>query len=90
MPTSRPKKSLIGLALGVALTGSIRAEETGAANGAASFGDTLLAQLLYLPAGLLVAAVLLELIARSKTSKSLHGGVLALLASATIGAVAAV
>ncbi|MFT5413299.1 MAG: hypothetical protein ACI9NC_006053 [Verrucomicrobiales bacterium] len=83
-----PKKSLCGLALAGALLGSASAAETQAA-ASASIGAGLLAQLLFLPAGLLIAAVLLEFFARKKSSASLHRGVLAILLAAGLCSIAA-
>ena len=53
---------------------------------ASTAGAGLIAQLLYLPAGLLLAALVLEIIARKTRSRSSHLGVLALLSSATLAA----
>lgn len=87
MQASLPKKCRIGLALGVALASKAQAaEQTGSVSGVA---DGLMHQLVYLPAGLLVAALLLEMTARARGSKSLHAGVLALLAATTVAALVA-
>ena len=87
MQRCRPGKRLTGLTLGLALTSQAHASEL--SPNVDQLGDGLLALVLYVPAGLLLAAVSLEILARRDPSSSLHNGVLTILAAALVASIIA-
>lgn len=87
MQSGSLRKSLPGLVLGISLTTTASAEEL-LRSGNHSL-DGLLIQLVYLPAGLIAAALLLEVFARIRGLPSLHRGVSVLLVATSISALIA-